>query len=208
MKSCGSTFRRVASNRSFVLFFFFSFTSAERPTAYSRHGGSGGCTYLFVHHTASPPYSFACASRRELKTNPCVRSRVDTAPRRAHSRARALRDDDDDDDPTTTVTAPARVVVVCRGRACAQSAKAMDEVTKTQSAQAMVENMAEMGLDMASDMCCFYTPAQWATPSSQWAAGEKMCHLPPGRTPRRARRPAPVERDRLRGSVSRVWGYA
>ena len=30
----------------------------------------------------------------------------------------------------------------------------------------------------ASEMCCSYTPAQWVASCSQWAAGEKMCHLP------------------------------
>ena len=29
-------------------------------------------------------------------------------------------------------------------------------------------------------MCCFYMPVQWVTPCLQWAAGEKMCRLPPG----------------------------
>ena len=29
-------------------------------------------------------------------------------------------------------------------------------------------------------MCCFYMPARWRTARSQWAAGAKMCHLPPG----------------------------
>ena len=28
----------------------------------------------------------------------------------------------------------------------------------------------------------FHTPAQWAAPYLQWAAGEKMCHFPPGRS--------------------------
>ena len=27
-------------------------------------------------------------------------------------------------------------------------------------------------------MYCFYTPAQWVMPYLQWAASEKMCHLP------------------------------
>ena len=30
----------------------------------------------------------------------------------------------------------------------------------------------------ASDMCFFCMPAQWVMPYLQWAAGEKMCHLP------------------------------
>ena len=29
-------------------------------------------------------------------------------------------------------------------------------------------------------MCCFYMPAQWMMARLQWAAGEKMCHLPSG----------------------------
>ena len=33
----------------------------------------------------------------------------------------------------------------------------------------------------ARDMYCFYMPAQWVMPWLQWAAGEKMCHFPPGR---------------------------
>ena len=33
----------------------------------------------------------------------------------------------------------------------------------------------------ASDMCCFYMTAKWVMSCSQWAAGEKMCHLPAGR---------------------------
>ena len=28
-----------------------------------------------------------------------------------------------------------------------------------------------------SNKCCFCTPAQWAAPCLQWAAGEKMCDL-------------------------------
>ena len=31
-------------------------------------------------------------------------------------------------------------------------------------------------------MRCFYTPAQWMMARLQWAAGEIMCHLPPGQT--------------------------
>ena len=27
-------------------------------------------------------------------------------------------------------------------------------------------------------MCCFYTPARWVASCLQWAAGEKVCHLP------------------------------
>ena len=31
---------------------------------------------------------------------------------------------------------------------------------------------------MASDMCCFYMPAQRLTARPRWAAGEQVCHLP------------------------------
>ena len=61
----------------------------------------------------------------------------------------------------------------------------------------------------ASDMCCFYMPAQWMMARLQWAAGEKMCHLPSGRparglgAPRRgglaARARRRVRRARARG---------
>ena len=30
---------------------------------------------------------------------------------------------------------------------------------------------------LASDMCCFYMPAQWMAARPQWAAGEKVCHV-------------------------------
>jgi hypothetical protein len=29
-------------------------------------------------------------------------------------------------------------------------------------------------------MRCFYAPVQWVMSCVQWAAGDNMCHLPPG----------------------------
>ena len=40
----------------------------------------------------------------------------------------------------------------------------------------------------ASDMCCFHMPAHWVASCLQWAAGEQMCHLPPGQGARRGAR--------------------
>ena len=76
------------------------------------------------------------------------------------------------------------------GKVAARPKWAMtEEAAAVDDAAAEDDEVAEMlafadGLDFdkymeASDMCCSYMPAQWVVVSClQWAAGEKMCHLP------------------------------